>query len=487
VAYQNARDSLLLFGGLVFPEVEIGNVYLAANFHQIIARELRNWNTRADYPNLLIMAPPRHGKSQIVSRFLPSHLLGQDPRLRIIATSYSGELSNAMGRDVQALMLTGTYARVFPDTKLSRAGQRDDTAHRSMSDFDVIGYCGHYIGRGVGGGITGRGAHRIIIDDPVKNREQAESKTRRETVWKWYTSTLRTRLQKGGRIVLLMTRWHEDDLAGRLLRQCKEEVKADRWKVISFPALFARNEYTHPDDKRAEGEPLWPEMYDLAYLERTKATLGTYDWEALYQQQPRPAGGAVIQRGWIQQIQAEHVPPDLFWVRAWDLAVSKHEKADYTASGQMALDQYGNIYVRRFIRERMTWPETRRQIIAIGRAEQCPIGLGGPGLSEGFVQDLQAERQLADIAVLEYPEDKDKLTRALPWVARAEAGKFFAIQGAGLDQYIEELVEFTGQGDTHDDQVDWTSGAYRMLATGEPATEVVIIPDWMRQQLENAM
>lgn len=470
---------------MVFPQVEVGNTYLMAPFHKIIADELREWNTAESHPNLLIMAPPRHGKSQIVSRFLPSHLLGQDPAMRVIAASYSGELANSMGRDVQALMLTDTYSRIFPDTRLSRAGQRDETAHRSMSDFDVIRYRGHYIGRGVGGGITGLGAHRIIIDDPVKNREEAESKTRRATVWKWYTSTLRTRLQKGGRIVLLMTRWHEDDLAGRLLRQVKEEEKADRWKVISFPALFMQNEYTHPLDKRVEGEPLWPDMFDLEYLERTKATLGTYDWEALYQQQPRPAGGAVIQRGWIQQIPPEQIPPDLFWVRAWDLAIKKDQKADYTASGQMALDQYGNIYVRRLIRDRMTWPEARKQIISLGRAEGCVIGLGGPGLAEGLIQDLQAEPMLSDIPVVQFPEDKDKLTRALPWVARAEGGKFFVAQGAGLDAYIEELVEFTGNDDAHDDHVDWTSGAYRLLTGGEKAeTEIVHMPEWMRQQLE---
>lgn len=430
-------------------------------FHRIIAAELEQWDTDPDSPNLLIMMPPRHGKSELVSRFLPAYLFGKDPNKRIIATSYAQDLANDMSRDCQHIMLTEAYARIFPNTRLSRTGRRTETARRMVSEFNIIGGSGYYVGRGIGGGITGRGADRIIIDDPVKNREDAESETKRETVWRWYTSTLRTRLQKNGKIVLLLTRWHEDDLAGRILKQAKNEPGGDKWKVVAFPAESEKSEYTHPEDMREDGDALWPDMYSEEYLHRTKTTLGIYDWSALFQQTPTPPGGAVCKREWLQVITKP--PEGLTWLRAWDLAVSKKTSADHTASCQMAADEHGNVYIRGLIRMQDTWPRVRERLVDVARREEVLVGIEAQGTQKGFIDDLLEEKLLQQVAIMGYTVEVDKLTRALPWIARAQAGKFYIIDGSGVDCFINEAVHFTGKDDAEDDQVDAVSLGYRML------------------------
>jgi len=454
-----ARRGLLPFIQATFP-----GGYETNWHHVLVCDEIDQWLKSAESYNLMLSMPPRHGKSEICSRHLPAYIFGQNPDAHIIAASYSGDLINAMSRDCQRIMISPEYRQIFPETALSTRGNRqDETAIRRAEEFTVMHYKGHYRAAGIGGGLTGRGGHYGIIDDPVKDRKDAESETVRQTCIEWYTSVFRTRMEKGGRILLLMTRWHTDDLAGWAIKKMQDDPEADKWKIIVFPGVFEQTEYTHPKDPRKPGDPLWPGKVDLKELRRIRATLTKYEWAGLYQQRPTPAGGAVIKREWLKVIEPDQVPGSLFWVRYYDLAVSKKTSADYTASGKMAQDQFGNIYVRSFIRERMEWPEARKAIINVGKSEKIPVGIETCGTQKGFFQDLIATAEASRIPLFAYNEDTDKLTRALPWVARCEAGKFFIVRGKGVDNYIDELVEFTGQGDSHDDQVDWTSGAYRML------------------------
>lgn len=418
--------------------------------------------------------PPRHGKSEIVSRMLPAFLFGLDPDIRIFGTSYGQTLANDMSRDVQNIMLSDAYGQIFPDANLSKIGTRSATARRNIDMFNLVDRRGFYLGRGVEGGIMGKGADRIIIDDPFKSRKEAESETVRESTWQWYKGTLRNRLQPGGKIILLNTRWHRDDLSGRILNMMVDDPDSDQWKVISFPAIAEDGEYQHPDDKRKEGAALWPEMYDEKALSKIKATSGGYDWSALFQQRPSPPGGAVFKREWARIIDPDDLPPNITWVRYWDLAVSAKKSADYTASIALGRDQLANIYVHRIIREQVEWPVSKRMIKTIGASERVAIGIETCGTQKGFFQDLMADLDVMELDLHAFDEDTDKLTRALPWIARAEAGKFYIVRGKGVDKYLDELVEFTGHGDKHDDQVDATSGAYRMLAEYvEPELEVI--------------
>lgn len=446
------------------------------NWHHIlVANEIDAWLDSLDPYNLLIQLPPRHGKSELCSRRLPPYIFGKHPDWEVILGSYSADLATKMCRDAQRIMLRKEYGEVFPGTQLVTKGSKhDETAIRQANEFSIVGHKGAMKAAGMQGGVTGRGANVIVIDDPFKNRKEAESETVREGVIEEYKSTFRTRLEKGGRILMLLTRWHLHDLAGWCINKMKDDPDADRWKVLSFPALFTQSEFTHPDDPRKEGEALWPNKYPIKDLMRIKASVGTYDWNALYQQEPSPPGGAVFKREWARLIDADDLPPNITWVRYWDLAVSAKKSADYTASVMLGVDSLGNIYIQRIVREQVEWPVSKRMIKTIGLNERIAIGIETCGTQKGFFQELMCELDSMSLELHAFDEDTDKLTRALPWIARAEAGKFYIVRGKGVDKYIDELIEFTGHGDKHDDQVDATSGAFRMLAEYvEPELEVI--------------
>jgi len=469
VAVELARRSLLAFTVYTFE-----GDYQVNWHHKLVADEIDAWLEAEEPYNLLIMMPPQNGKSELCSRRLPGYAFGKDPDKQIILGAYNADWANTLSRDAQKTMISEKYKEVFPTTRLATKGNRiDDNAIKQASEFTIVGHKGKYRASGVGGSITGRTADIAIIDDPFKDRAEAESEVRRKTVIEWYKSTLRTRLSKDGRILMLLTRWHLHDLAGWCIEKMKTE-HADIWKVISLPALFEKTEFTHPEDYRKEGESLWPQKFPLNFLLREKALQLEYNWNSLYQQQPSPPGGAVFKREWARVIEPEDLPPNMFWVRCWDLAVTAKTSADCTASQQIGRDENNNIYVRKIVREQVEWPIVKNMLMAIAKQEKVPVGLLSTGVQKGFFQDLMAELELLDVPLYAINEDKDKLTRALPWIARAKAGKFYLVRGKGVDSYIDELVEFTGQGDKHDDQVDATSGAYSMLAEYvEPEVYVV--------------
>jgi predicted phage terminase large subunit-like protein len=470
VAVELARRSLLAFTKYTFE-----GEYQVNWHHKLVADEIDAWLDAKEPYNLLIEEPPRHGKSEQCSRRLPPYIFGKNPNAQVLFASYSADLASAMSRDAQRVMLSNFYSEIFPNTHLVTKGySHDETAIRQANEFTIVRHKGSFRASGVGGGLTGRGADIGIIDDPFKNRQEAESETVREGVIEWYKSTFRTRLEKGGRILMLLTRWHLHDLAGWCIDKMNTDPEADKWKVVSLPAIYEEMEFTHPKDPRKEGEALWPNKYSIPALRKIKASIGTYDWNALFQQQPSPPGGAVFKREWARVIDAEDLPPNIYWVRCWDLAVTAKTSADWTASQQIGRDENNNIYIRKIIREQVEWPIVKNMLMIIAKQEKVPVGLLSTGVQKGFFQDLMTELELLDVPLYAINEDKDKLTRALPWIARAEAGKFYLVRGKGVDSYIDELIEFTGQGDKHDDQVDATSGGYSMLAEYiEPEVYVV--------------
>ena len=264
---------------------------IAAALHRMVDGNLRR---------LILSMPPRHGKSELISRRLPAYLLGIDPATTIIGTSYSADLASRLNRDIQRIIDSTPYRALFPATRLNDSNSRTVSGSwlRNSDVFEVVGQPGTYRSAGVGGGITGMGAKWLVIDDPLKNREEADSPTVRENVWDWYTSTLYTRQAPDARILLVMTRWHSDDLAGRLVKVAQDEPGADQWEVINFPALAEDAPSAH--DHRQPGEPLWPEMFSADDLNRIRASIGVYDWSALYQQQPRAGGGVEWPAGYTE-------------------------------------------------------------------------------------------------------------------------------------------------------------------------------------------
>lgn len=263
------------------------------NWHHRLLCEYLDRFVAGEIRNLMVFMPPRHGKSELVSRRLPAYLLGKNPKASLICSSYSADLASMMNRDVQRIIDTEEYADLFPETRLNSSNVRTSAhgqAVRNSDQFEIIEHGGFYKSAGVGGGITGMGANYAIIDDPIKNQQDANSETVRENIWGWYTSTLYTRLQHPRSVLVTLTRWHEDDLAGRLLRLAKEDPDADQWVVLKLPARFEMDD-RHERDPRKEGEALWESDFGDKTLRSIESSVGPVVWSALYQQRPSPAGG----------------------------------------------------------------------------------------------------------------------------------------------------------------------------------------------------
>lgn len=277
--------------------------YQANWFHESVCAALDRFleQVRAKKsPRLMLFAPPRHGKSEIVSRQFPAYALGRDPNLTFIAASYGDDLASRMNRDVQNVIDSPAYQPIFPGTKLNGSNVRTVAYGQALRNSDIFETLnekgdrqkGVYRSAGVGGGITGMGAHVLIVDDPIKDAEQAGSEVYREKVWEWFSSTAYTRLMPGGGVLIIMTRWHEDDLAGRLLARMKTG-EGEHYEVISFPAVAEVDE-----PRRKKGEALHPERYSLDDLARIRKSVRERVWISLYQQRPSAAEGNRFKKEW---------------------------------------------------------------------------------------------------------------------------------------------------------------------------------------------
>lgn len=268
---------------------------------------------RGEIKRLMIFCPPRHGKSQIGSINFPAWYLGRNPNKEIIIASYSAELAQDFGYKTRDLVSSAEYQAIF-NTKL-----KEDSKSKAKWLTDKNGA---YTAVGVGGAITGRGADILLIDDPVKNREDAESKTMRDKTYQWYTSTAYTRLEKDAAVILIQTRWHLDDLAGRIL-----DENAEDWEILDLPAIA-----TEDEDFRKVGEPLWKEKYDLTALENIKRNIGIYDFAALYQQNPITQENQEFKPEYIRYFEESEIADKVLrYYITVDLAISQKDSADNTA------------------------------------------------------------------------------------------------------------------------------------------------------------
>ena len=404
--------------------------------------------TEGRQERMMLFMPPRHGKSELVTIRYAAWRLLRDAGLRIVIASYNQKLANKFSRRIRSLYMNTPYIEIDemhePDLVLNAA---DEWETRSGGGVKAVG---------VGAGITGFGADLIIIDDPVKNRAEAESKNQRDNVWEWFTDDLTTRLEPDGSVILIQTRWHEDDLAGRLLKNQKEKRK---WKVISLPAITGEDPV-----KRKPGKALCPKRYPLKKLLEKREEMGSYSFAALYQQTPMPAGGGLFKREWFSRI-VPAAPPGLRWFRGYDLAVSTKTSADYTASFRVALDKRsGDLYIADGFRARLEFPEQRKFIVGRIRDERdTEHGIEEALHGQAFVQELWREERLGRSAFRGVRVTVDKYTRALTWANRAEAGKVVLVRGPWIDAFLDEITHFPNS--AHDDQVDAVSLAVQMMDT----------------------
>ena len=276
--------------------------------HQIIAKEFTDIADERK-GRLIINMPPRHTKSEFASVYYPAWIIGKYPKLKIMQVSHNTELAARFGSKVRNIIDSKEYKQIFGDVRLredSKAKGRWETNHG-----------GEYYAAGVGASITGRGADLLIIDDP-HTEQDSMSDSAMERAYEWYTSGPRQRLQPGGSILVVMTRWAEDDLTGRLLK-AQTEPKADSWKQVSFPAILE------------SGNPVWPEYWELDELEKIKASIPIRNWSAQYMQNPTSEEGAILKREWWQPWEKESLPQLQHVIQSYDTAFSKKETADYSA------------------------------------------------------------------------------------------------------------------------------------------------------------
>jgi predicted phage terminase large subunit-like protein len=385
----------------------------------------------------MIFMPPRHGKSELASKRFPAWCLGRKPDRQIIAASYNSDLANDFGRNVRNIVAEPEFGQVFPGVSLapdSQAANRMNTNHR-----------GAYVAAGVGTAVTGRGAHIALIDDPFKDREEADSERRRDLVWDWYRSTLYTRLMPGGAIVLIQTRWHEDDLAGRLL-----DHDGEQWDVLELPAIGT------------DGNALWPEWYDVEALERIKATIGPREWSALYQQKPQPDEGTFFKREWFRNWNAL---PEVRYYGTSDYAVTDGG-GDYTVLTIWGIDPQGDVYrVSQWKGQTASDQWIERQIDLVAKYKPlCWFGEGGviQKAVEPMLRRRMRERN-THCRMEWLPSVSDKPTRARSFQAMAATGRVFFEPGADLSEF---LVFPAGK---HDDEVDTASLIGRAIDQAHPA------------------
>lgn len=389
---------------------------------------------------LIVTMPPRHGKSEIISKYFPAWYLGLNPDERIILTSYEANFAASWGRKSRDVLLDN---QALFNIKIS-------TESASASDWNISKHVGGMNTAGVGGPCTGKGAKIFIIDDPVKNNEEAMSEVMREKTWEWFKSTAYTRLEPDGAIIIVITRWHDDDLVGRI--QKEQANGGEQWEVVDFPAIATDDDILG----RKKGEALWPQRFGIDDLRRIEKTLGTFWFASMYQQNPVPLAGAIIKREWWKYYS---VLPDrkafrrYIWV--WDTAVKTGEENDYSVGIYMG-ETDTDYYIINVVREKLEYPELKRTIEQYFRSSRASIIIVEDKSSgQQIIQEFSRGTKLPIVAA--GSEDQkvmpDKVTRALLVTPLIQSGLVYISENAPwVAEFLDECLKFPKG--KHDDQVD---------------------------------
>lgn len=473
----NAKDLAIKLATLCFAEFVLftNPAYSMGWVHEDICRELDAFYLaveRGESPRLMLTMPPRHGKSELATRRFPAYAFGRNPNLSIISTSYGSDLASRMNRDVQRIIDDQLYKEIFPETTLYGKNIRsvaDGSYLRNSDIFEIVGHKGSYRSAGVGGGITGMGGDILIIDDPFKDRADADSATIRQNVWDWYTSTLYTRAAPGGGILIINTRWHMDDLSGRLL-EAERTGEGDNWRCVNYPAIA-----DHDEPHRKTGEALDPNRYPLEQLLKIKRTLGTRDWEALYQQKPVPDGGAIFKKPWVKYWLPSDLPKRFNKVIiSWDMTFKDSDSTDFVV-GQVWGKHGANIYLLDQVRQRMDFIATLSAFIEL--ANKWPDALeklvedkaNGPAVISTLKNKIQG--------IIPVEPDGSKIARAHAITPLWEAGNVYIPHPQYCDwskEFEAELLQFPSS--AHDDQVDaMTQALHRFMGKAEMQIDPAIL------------
>lgn len=431
------KNDFMAFVKYVWPD------FIEGSHHKIMADKFNKVAT-GELKRIIINMAPRHTKSEFSSYLLPAWMIGRNPKLKIIQATHTTELAVRFGRKAKHLIDSEEYQKIYP-TKLredSKAAGRWETNEG-----------GEYFAAGVGGSITGRGADLLIIDDP-HSEQDALNVNALDRTWEWYTSGPRQRLQPGGIIVVVMTRWNMKDLTGRLIN-AQKEAKADQWEVIEFPAILPNN------------KPVWPEYWKLEELESVKASLAIGKWNAQYQQNPTAEEGSIIKREWWN-LWDKDLPPLYHVIQSYDTAFLKKETADYSAITTWGVfypteDSGPNLILLDVVKDRFEFPELRR--VALEQYNYWkPESVIIEGKASGMPLTFELRKQ--GIPVINYTPSRgnDKHARVNAVAPLFESGQIWATDDKFSEEVIEECAAFP-YGD-HDDLVDSMTQAVMRFRQG---------------------
>lgn len=432
---------------------------------------------------LMILMPPRSGKTEEAARLFPSWVLGRNPDVPTIIASYGAELAQDDSKAVRDYVLSERYAAVFGNKSAVDAPVSVSEDARSKANWNLgEPHRGGVVSAGIGGALTGRGARLLVIDDPFKSREDAESEAYRRRVNEWYRSVAYQRLEKGGAVVVMHTRWHPDDLAGTLIKAMVGDALADKWDIVSLPALaYEADEYPTNDEQMIEnmtrgyfipyvdplgrkpGEALWPEKFNEEDLKRKRANTDELEFASLDQQLPRPMSGGFFDEKDIELI--EKAPEGLSWCAYIDLALGESQRSDFNSVMAVALDeQSGDVIGRDLTRVR-----DLDQFLGIVRAmmldaknRQVVWGVEDVSFQSLVFKEFKKDALLAATAIRRVKPQGDKVTRARPVQLRSREGHLKFVRAPWNLQAIREMVSFPNG--KHDDVIDTLSGGVQMIA-----------------------
>ena len=432
---ENARVDFLDFVRHVWP------AFIAGDHHKIMANAFERV-AKGELKRLIINMPPRHTKSEFASYLFPAWFLGNHPERKVIQTAHTAELAVGFGRKVRNLFENSDFTEVFPNISLSADSKAAGRWSTSKN--------GDYFAIGVGGAVTGKGADILIIDDPHSEQEAAMGAYNPDVydkVYEWYTSGPRQRLQPGGSIIVVMTRWSTRDLTGQIIKSSTQKVGADEWEVIELPAILP------------SGNPLWPEFWPIEQLEALKAELPVSKWNAQYQQNPTSEEGALIKREWWNVWEDEEPPTCTAIIQSWDTAFLKTQRSDYSACTTWGVfyhpdstgNEVPNLILLDSLKEKYEFPELKKvayehywqwepdQMIVEKKASGAPL-----------IFELRA----MGIPVTEFTPSRgqDKIARVNAVTDLFASGMVWAPPTRWADELIEECAAFPA-GD-HDDLVD---------------------------------
>ena len=425
---ETCQNSFLSFVRAMWPD------FITGRHHEIIAEKLERV-ARGELKRLIINMPPRHTKSEFASFLFPAWMMGRDPRMKIIQATHTTELAVNFGRKVKNLLEQEDFRDVFPDVKLaadSKASGRWDTNRGGM-----------YYAVGVGSNLAGRGGDLVVIDDP-HSEQTAMSVSGFDDAWDWYTGGPRQRLQPGGSIVLVQTRWSEKDLTGQLVRAQAKDPLADQWEIVELPAIFE------------DGKPCWPQYWSLDDLTAVKASIPPSKWNAQYQQNPTGEENAIIKREWWMRWDREKVPQLQFVIQSYDTAFSKRETSDYSAIttwGVFYPDEGGTPALILLDSKKGRWDFPELKGIAL---DQYRYWDPDTVIVEAKASGLPLTHELRNmgIPVVNFTPSKgnDKVTRVHSVSPLFEAGMVWVPDETFADELIEEVAAFPNG--EYDDLVD---------------------------------